>query len=65
MDDPSPDFPRCRMCRRRLKTPEARARGFGSTCWPRRVAYLKSLDQQDPRAVRAGIPTPLFPEELK
>ncbi|WP_373432564.1 DUF6011 domain-containing protein [Geothrix sp. 21YS21S-2] len=53
------------MCQRRLKTPEARARGFGSTCWPRRVAYLKSLDPKDPRALQIGITTPLFPEELE
>jgi hypothetical protein len=52
------------MCRRSLKTKEARLRGFGPVCWPRWQAQMKSLEPGHPKIVQAAITQPLFPDEV-
>lgn len=54
--------PRCRTCRRRLKTSQARARGFGPICWEKHRASLAALPPDDPRRFQSFQTLPLFPE---
>jgi hypothetical protein len=62
MRSPTPDHPFCHLCGRRLKTREARRRGFGPICWPRWLAESKDLEPGDPRLIQAAITQPLFPD---
>lgn len=55
------EFHQCLVCRRDLKTPQARRRGYGPVCW-RRWTAVAELAPEDPRRIQALPTLPLFPE---
>ncbi len=54
--------PRCHTCRRRLKTEQARLRGYGSVCWAKRGLRRPDLPGGPNPPLWAGQDVPLFPE---
>jgi hypothetical protein len=57
-------IPRCQACHRPLKTLEAQRRGFGPHCYRSWLAYLSTLDPDDPRRLQTARTPCLFPEEF-